>query len=431
MTQGATVLMIRSRVVCAVLLSSIAACSGAGDAGAPAGREWSGTVTTEGNVTTVVNESGSVWGGDIALVEEASIGVDAGEDAYMLGSVAAVWATDDLIYVVDRQVPAVRAYDLDGRYLRDVGGEGSGPAEYREPGSLAVDSSGNLYVRDYGNDRIMVFSRAGNEVGTLPLDGGFGTSTSMIMTLGGTLYNYQRLPSGDPEQRSFGQVPRSLTADETGEPIAEPELEAPEGNSLRASGEGISIGMGVPFAPGVRWTVTPGGAVLVGVNDEYSFEIRYPDGSVTRVVKRGGRVPVEPGEAAWHRKRILARIHAYVPDWTWNGNDIPAVKPAYGSFLPDRSGRIWVTREGPGAHVGGECSENPQPSDDVEPCWSAPTLWDVFDEEGRFLGSADVPVEVSPSGATFVEGDLFLASVTDEMGTPMVKRYRLVYPDNE
>ncbi len=34
---------------------------------------WVGTITIEGNVTTVVNESGSVWGGTARLVEE---GVD-------------------------------------------------------------------------------------------------------------------------------------------------------------------------------------------------------------------------------------------------------------------------------------------------------------------------------------------------------------------
>ena len=36
---------------------------------------WVGTITTEGNVTTVINEAGSVWGGAATLVEEASIGV--------------------------------------------------------------------------------------------------------------------------------------------------------------------------------------------------------------------------------------------------------------------------------------------------------------------------------------------------------------------
>ena len=40
---------------------------------------WVGTITTEGNVTTVINKSGSVWGGAATLVEEVSIDViDAG-----------------------------------------------------------------------------------------------------------------------------------------------------------------------------------------------------------------------------------------------------------------------------------------------------------------------------------------------------------------
>ncbi len=39
---------------------------------------WVGTITTEGNVTPVVNESGSMWGGTATLVEQASIGAEAG-----------------------------------------------------------------------------------------------------------------------------------------------------------------------------------------------------------------------------------------------------------------------------------------------------------------------------------------------------------------
>ena len=63
---------------------------------------WVGTISTEGNVTTVVNESGSVWGGTATLVEEASIGVDAGADEYMLGEVSGIAATPDNIFVIDR-----------------------------------------------------------------------------------------------------------------------------------------------------------------------------------------------------------------------------------------------------------------------------------------------------------------------------------------
>ena len=36
------------------------------------GAGWVGTMTTDGNVTTVVTDSGSVWNGPVTLVEETS-----------------------------------------------------------------------------------------------------------------------------------------------------------------------------------------------------------------------------------------------------------------------------------------------------------------------------------------------------------------------
>ena len=80
----------------------LVACAPFEDPEASADAAWVGTITTEGNVTTVVNESGSVWGGTATPVEEASIGVDAGDEPYMLDVVSSVWADDRRIYVVTR-----------------------------------------------------------------------------------------------------------------------------------------------------------------------------------------------------------------------------------------------------------------------------------------------------------------------------------------
>ena len=67
-------------------------------------------------------------------------------------------------------------------------------------------------------------------------------------------------------------------------------------------------------------------------------------------------------------------------------------------------------------------------SDNEEPCWREHTTWDVFDEEGRFLGKADVPEGISLYPGPYIRDDVFLSSFMDEMGTIMVKRYRLVLP---
>ena len=74
-----------------------------------------------------------MWGGNATLEEEASIGVEAGDEAYMLGEVTGVAVYHDRIYVADQQVPAVRVYDGAGRFQGNVGGEGAGPGEYRRP----------------------------------------------------------------------------------------------------------------------------------------------------------------------------------------------------------------------------------------------------------------------------------------------------------
>lgn len=61
------------------LVAITPACSpGAGDEGT--GATWAGTITTEGDITRVVNDAGSVWGSNAALVEALSIGVEMGEE---------------------------------------------------------------------------------------------------------------------------------------------------------------------------------------------------------------------------------------------------------------------------------------------------------------------------------------------------------------
>ena len=88
---------------------------------------WVGTITTEGNVTTVVNDSGSVWGGEVELEETLSIGAEVGGESYLLGQVGAVGAATERIYVLDRQLSVVRAYNMSGTHLFDIGREGQGP----------------------------------------------------------------------------------------------------------------------------------------------------------------------------------------------------------------------------------------------------------------------------------------------------------------
>lgn len=55
----------------------------------------------------------------------------------------------------------IQQFDPSGRFLAGIGGEGSGPGQFRTPHGLAVDSRGDLYVVDTMNARVQKFRPAG------------------------------------------------------------------------------------------------------------------------------------------------------------------------------------------------------------------------------------------------------------------------------
>ena len=212
------------------LLTAAAVCAAACSSGvmdATPDGTWVGTITTQGNVTTVVNESGSVWGGTARLVEEASIGVEVGDDAYMLGRVEGLAASEDRIYVGDRQVPAWRAYDWNGRHLRNFGRQGQGPGEFQSVVSVGVDGERRVWMDDMRGGRLLVYSADGEQVATIRkvpphVSGGY---PPIVVTPDGHGWIWGLERTDSPRSRSIF-IPYALDGS-TGEPVRVPEFEAP------------------------------------------------------------------------------------------------------------------------------------------------------------------------------------------------------------
>jgi DNA-binding beta-propeller fold protein YncE len=51
-----------------------------------------------------------------------------------------------------------QVFSADGQFLAKWGSEGSGDGQFRGPGDIAVNASGNVYVAEWGNHRVQVFS---------------------------------------------------------------------------------------------------------------------------------------------------------------------------------------------------------------------------------------------------------------------------------
>jgi hypothetical protein len=402
---------------------------------------WRGTITTEGDVTTVVTESGSVWGGSATLVEETSIGVAQGPDEYMFGRITSLAADARHIFVLETMPPVVRVYDLDGVHVRNIGSEGQGPGELTSPYSLVLMPDGNLMVRDDENARISFFSVAGELLEDWSLPGGFGTSRQSFVTPDGTLYSPQPV-ARDPESGRpiWGMVPygpdgQPGAAIQNPDPPVVASLEFPTRTQTTTDGRRMRSGGGlVPFSPRAVIEYSPVGAVLVGASDQYRFEVRYFDGRVLVIERDVEPVPVSSEEAAWTRLYTTAVRRSGDPDWEWDGPEIPGHKGFFEYLAGDPDGRIWVSRYGPGIRRD-LCDEDPEPNlpSGIARCWESRTIADVFGPDGRFLGDVEMPrgFGIYDLRRTFINDDMVLIVSEDDAGTIMVKRYRLVLPGEE
>jgi hypothetical protein len=430
----------------AVIVGAVAvACGGTGEDAEPAREEWVSETTTDGDVTTVRTISGSIWGGPAQLVEQLSIGVEAGEQPYMFGSIASVKATADRIYVLDRSVPALRVYDRQGQHLMDIGAEGDGPGEFRSPDGLVIAPDGRIFLNDTSQGRITVFSPEGELLDTWPLEmGGIRISGLGMVWANGKPYT-AGLAGEMPDRMTMGQggrmvrpplgmVPRGPDGND-GDPIPQPQFdyEPPrfERVQRRREGGGMAVMVSmveVPFVARQSWALSPSGAMVGGVGNDYSFDIHYPDGPVTRVAKDYEPVPIGAAEVDWHVEQVTAQMRENDPEWTWSGPEVPTVKPAYSNLVPDLSDRVWVERVGEGTE-NPECVRDPETMIWEPACWTDSRYYEVFDLEGRFLGAIETPENLRLSLNAHISGDEVFAAVEDELGVITVKRFQIVTPE--
>jgi len=428
-----------AHIACLILALTLAACGGSKPSGAGT-QPWQGTAVTEGDVTTVRTESGSVWQGTAKLVEELSIGEEIGEEPYMLGRISAVSATDDRIYALDAQVPIVRAYDQEGVHLFDIGRGGQGPGEFEQPTFMALDRLGNVFV--LGQGEIEIFSPDGEHLDTWGLEGisAFSWFNTANIGLDGTAYVPVIL---DREGMSLGAWKVGYAEFREGleaatRPLPEFDYEAPVVEMVSRTEEYIRVSSIFPaFVPRRAWAISSRGSIIAGSGDDYRFEVHHADGSVLVIENTWDPVPVENAEGAWHRDLLRADVADAQETSGWDPESMPpSHKPAFEQLVPDENGRIWVIRPGPGIRLP-DCNENAIEADEFrdEPCWFDSVLLDVFDEQGRYLGAVEMPEEFY--GMThrfirsrpFIRDDIMIVTVEDESGTIQVKRFRIVLPN--
>ncbi len=419
--------------VVAALLCMQLACADVDDAGSPA--RWKGSEATEGNVTTVRTDSGSVWS-RAELVETTSIGTLEGDDPYVFSQIRSVAATDDRIYVLDTLRMTVRVFDADGAHVMDIGREGDGPGEFRRPWTLGIVDGERLFVRDRAQGRVHELSLSGELLGDFRATGAARTT----FTDDGDVYVHGWMPVPEGEERRLGMLAHGRDGPGEPVPIPSPPLEpeyVPVDRRLMelavatAAQQGITINVNeIPFLPYPLWTLANDASMISGYPDTYAFEREYRDGTVMRIEKNWQPVPVDADEARWYRDRLMAFWRELIPEFVWQAADVPGHKRAYLALFPDHDGRVWVVREVAGERLAG-CDEDPADLGAYfeRPCWRQPYVMEAFSPDGRYLGSVELPDGLRLDVPPEIRDDIVVAVFEDEAGAIMVKRFRLEVRD--
>ena len=415
---------IRSTLIGGILILSIAACSGDGGRDVMA---WQATRDTVGDTIIVRTVGGSVWG-SARLVEEGRIGQLDGPDEYTFGAIVAMTTgPDETLYVLDRQVPALRSYAPDGTYLGDLGRGGEGPGELKQPDSgLAALDDGRVLVRDPGNARITVFGPDGEHQTEWRIRGSSFTSTPLYVGDDGRVYvQLFEFGEGGPKFSFVRYTPDG----EPGDTIPVPRTpDAPRLTAVRESEEGTNrSSRSVPFWPMLSTELSKSGEFVIGDPAAYSIDVPGP-GGVLRIQRAYEPVPVTPGERDNTRERVIHNMRQTETGWDWDGPAIPDAKPAFRNLMVDDDGRIWVHLYTAAEPIPAEEIEEPDPGADEAPPlrWREPARFDVFDRDGTYLGQLEAPRGFQTYPRPAIAGDRVWAVVEDELEVPYVVRFLIV-----
>ena len=398
--------------------------------------------------TVVVRADAPRYPGVGNLVEEVTVGAGSTADEYQFTAVRLWSAPDGGVFVVDVGNPlaagppyrvSVRRYDRTGRFLRAYGRPGQGPGEFRSFIRCVQNvPDGRVLILD--TPGIHVYSAAGEFLDLWPVTPAasrIAVDPAGFVLVTGDSQTYRRPRSEHPQP--FLQRLRMDGASQDAPP-------AP-----LAGFPGMArIGTGfLPFAPRHVAVWSPLGYFVTANTAAYAVDLRLPrspgssaaswtQGDPVRSIRRAvAATPVAADERSDWRQSLTMRHRANrsTPNWEWTGPDIPQVKPHIRDLFVSDEARIWVKVSQPGrldrSVAIRTTPATPQERNeiDAERRWREPTVFDVFEPTGAYVGRIRFPDDGAQPGfphpGYVIRGDTVWSAVHDSDGVPSVKRYRV------
>ena len=75
----------------------------------------------------------------------------------MEGPSGLAFDVDGNLYISDTQNNRIHKFTIDGKFLLSWGSPGTNPGQFYLPWGITVDSTGDVWAADWGNDRVQKF----------------------------------------------------------------------------------------------------------------------------------------------------------------------------------------------------------------------------------------------------------------------------------
>lgn len=352
-----------------------------------------------------------VTGDTLVAQRVLTIGQAAGDENYLFGEIWSVAADSaGRIYVADGMASVVMVYDSLGGFRARIGRKGEGPGEFMNPSDLFFDGEGRLWVRDGNRATVFAPRRAGaipdSVVETRPFLGYTNWTEKARSRLVSDVYYYPhyQFRRGEPERYFYlGYGPDGLTADT----VEVPQYETLQGS--RSAFFRVSEGSGrmvrglnrAPFEPVATWTMTRAGNVLGGGGISTVVETDRR-GDTLRLIEVRPRREVSSQERRDSAAAVAARIDSLpVPLNRVEGVSerirdgvLPDTVPGYIAVHVSEQDSVWVRRWPP-------------------PAASGATFYDVYDSDGHYHYTAEIPAVLLDSPPPFILRDRIIGVVED------------------
>lgn len=376
---------------------------------------WQGIVRDSAGILLVDNNDVPLWREEDrwTLSEVLRIGTLEGEPEYQFGNISGFAPlSDGRIAITDDMAQNLRFFSPGGVHLRTVGRAGSGPAEFGPNRlSVMVGPGDTLLVMDWGNMRTHVFDPAGEWLESWRFGPEGGRRVNGWDTTPSGLMIHILTPLQTPDTPASDTLDIVVIRGVRGQ-ILDTLAWLPSSRYFTLGGGTQELRF-YTGAPEVE--LRSNGGLVAGHTDRYRLQWYDSKGNLERIVTlRRDPIPFDDHE----QTACLDLFESVWKRWDLSPERISFVKstirfeqsyPAYRRLEHGPRGTLWVQQVRPTSDLTPEEVEN---EDGVYPWPYGSPKWDVFDQEGRYLGVVDVPRDF---GLVLFYGDKMYGQWKDEL----------------